>query len=142
MARRTAQEASNKKQGRTLHRQPRTQALSTRIRYPRIFLRQVFVRSPQLPIPNADRARDADASELGLFTLVAPPAAASTQQVASDVENKPPPALGEIALAEVPAATPLRIPAASDRMVTGSKGKVKDKEPEVYAEAALKYLNR
>lgn len=94
-----------------------------------------------LHLPLGDRARDADASELGLFTLVAPPAA-TTQPVTSDDENIPPPALGEITRAEVPAATPLRKPAGGGRMVGGSKGKIKDKEPEVYAEAALKYLNR
>ena len=87
------------------------------------------------------RARDADASELGLFTLVSQPAAV-TQPRTGDEEDVPPPALGEIVRAEIPAATPLRKPTGAGRIGAGQKEKEKEKAPEVYVEAALKYLDR
>lgn len=81
-----------------------------------------------------DKARDIDASEIGLFTLVTSTAAhthvVDEGEVASAVVN-------EVARVEFPGATPLRKPAGVVR------GVMKDeKDPEVYAEAALKYLDR
>jgi hypothetical protein len=93
-----------------------------------------------LQLPLGDRARDIDASELGLFTLVSQPAA-TAQPGAADNEDAPPPVVGEIARAEIPAATPLRKPTGG-RTANGLREKEKEKPPEVYVEAALKYLDR
>lgn len=93
-----------------------------------------------LRLPLGDRARDIDASELGLFTIVSHPAA-TTQRRPGDEDNAPPPTLGEVARVGVPAATPLRKPVGG-RLGPGMKERVKEKEPEVYAEAAMKYLDR
>ncbi|KAG8213795.1 hypothetical protein J3R82DRAFT_10507 [Butyriboletus roseoflavus] len=104
-----------------------------------------IVPSEDNPIPSAipftravldtalgDLIRDIDASELGLFTLVPAPDA--------DVRKQPDNATrrSEISRVEFPGATPLRKqPAKRDDML-----KPKEYEPEVYAHAALKYLDR
>lgn len=78
-----------------------------------------------------DLIRDIDASELGLFTLLPAPDA--------DVRNPDNGTRrGEISRVEFPGATPLRKqPARRDDMLRPN-----EYEPEVYAHAALKYLDR
>ena len=80
-----------------------------------------------LSLPLGDLIRDVDPSELGLFTLV-PPSRISTQ---------PP---QEVTRVDVVSATPLRKhPSAQRRDVLFPS---KEPEPEVFAEAALKYIDR
>ncbi|KAF8552533.1 hypothetical protein OG21DRAFT_114974 [Imleria badia] len=79
-----------------------------------------------------DLIRDIDASELGLFTLVPAPDA----EVRKQPDNGP--RRGEISRVAFHGATPLRKqPARRDDML-----RPKEYEPEVYAHAALKYLDR
>ncbi|KAI6135763.1 hypothetical protein EV401DRAFT_2203365 [Pisolithus croceorrhizus] len=85
-----------------------------------------------LDTPLGDLIRDIDTSELGLFTLVPPPDAGVRKQP----ENGP--RKGQISRAGFPGATPLRKPPTKRDEVT----KPKEPEPEVYAMAALKYLDR
>jgi hypothetical protein len=87
-----------------------------------------FTRSV-LNVPLGDLIRDIDPSELGLFTLV-PPSRVNTQ-------SAPP---KEITRVEVVSATPLRKhPSVQRRNVHVQS---KEPEPEVFAEAALKYIDR
>lgn len=79
-----------------------------------------------LTTPLGDLIRDVDHSELGLFTLVEP-----TQHQEKQKE--------EISRVEFHGATPLRRPAAARR---DDAMRIKELEPEVYAQAALKYLDR
>ncbi|TDL26126.1 hypothetical protein BD410DRAFT_566984 [Rickenella mellea] len=79
-----------------------------------------------------DLAREIDASEMGLFTLVPPPAT-HVQAHEKDAPNGP---NTEIKRVEFLGATPLRKPAGKSKEVQV------EKQPEVYAEAALKYLDR
>src|SRR5260370_29073895 len=82
-----------------------------------------------LTAPLGDLIRDIDPSELGLFTLVPPPRV-STQY-------RPP---QEVTRVEVVSATPLRKhPTAQRRDVLVPS---KEPEPEVFAGAALKYIDR
>ncbi|KAJ3713331.1 hypothetical protein C8R42DRAFT_633923 [Lentinula raphanica] len=78
-----------------------------------------------------DLIRDVDSSELGLFTITTP-----SNAVAHDKEMRIQSGV-EITRAEFPGATPLRKP-------TGRREEMKSREvpPEVYAEAALKYMER
>ncbi|KIJ19009.1 hypothetical protein PAXINDRAFT_175077 [Paxillus involutus ATCC 200175] len=79
-----------------------------------------------------DLIRDIDASELGLFTLVPAPDADVRKQPENGTRR------AEISRVEFPGATPLRKqPTRRDGMF-----KPKEYEPEVYAQAALKYLDR
>ncbi|KAG1746080.1 hypothetical protein EDB19DRAFT_2023448 [Suillus lakei] len=75
-----------------------------------------------------DLIRDIDSSELGLFTLVHPPSHVPTESEAR----------GVISRVEFPGATPLRKPPSRRQEMT----KPREYEPEVYAQAALKYLDR
>ncbi|KAG2072313.1 hypothetical protein BDR04DRAFT_1051777 [Suillus decipiens] len=75
-----------------------------------------------------DLIRDIDSSELGLFTLVHPPSHVPTESEAR----------GVISRVEFPGATPLKNPPSRRQEIT----KPKEYEPEVYAQAALKYLDR
>ncbi|KAI5118064.1 hypothetical protein M0805_006327 [Coniferiporia weirii] len=92
-----------------------------------------------LNTPLGDLARDVDASELGLFTLVpqssvhahVAASASTVDDLDASVVHK-----SEVARVEFPGATPLRRPPATQR------GIQLEKEPEVYAEAALRYLDR
>ena len=87
-----------------------------------------FTRSV-LNTPLGDLIRDIDPSELGLFTLVPPPRV-STQSAPSQ----------EITRVEVVSATPLRKhPSTRRRDVLFQP---KEPEPEVFAEAALRYIDR
>ncbi|EJD03261.1 uncharacterized protein FOMMEDRAFT_146881 [Fomitiporia mediterranea MF3/22] len=88
-----------------------------------------------LRTPLGDLARDVDTSELGLFTLVpdASPLSAPSDDVGASAAQK-----GSVARVEFPGATPLRKPAGASK----HGRRENDKEPEVYAEAALKYLDR
>lgn len=81
-----------------------------------------------------DKARDIDESELGLFTLVTP---TNAHGRAVDDEDAAGAAMSEVARVEFPGATPLRKPVG-----TGRAARSDEKEPEVYAEAALKYLDK
>ncbi|THH08150.1 hypothetical protein EW145_g2897 [Phellinidium pouzarii] len=91
-----------------------------------------------LHTPLGDLARDVDASELGLFTLVPhPDSHGHTSTAAADGDSNAAIARkNEIARVEFPGATPLRRPH------TEQGGTRREKEPEVYAEAAMKYLDR
>ena len=75
-----------------------------------------------------DLIREVDSSELGLFTLVAP-TATSHQEKLKD----------EITRVAFPGATPLKRSAVARR---DDAMRVKELEPEIYAQAALKYLDR
>jgi hypothetical protein len=87
-----------------------------------------FTRSV-LDIPLGDLIRDIGPSELGLFTLVPPPPVST--------HSGPP---QEITRVEVVSATPLRKhPSAQRRDVLVQS---KEPEPEVFADAALKYIDR
>lgn len=87
--------------------------------------RSPFTRAA-LSTPLGDLIRDVDHSELGLFTLVEP-----LHEKARVQE--------EVARVEFHGATPLKRPAAARR---DDAMKIKELEPEVYANAALKYLDR
>ncbi|KAF9245043.1 hypothetical protein BU15DRAFT_41630 [Melanogaster broomeanus] len=79
-----------------------------------------------------DLIRDIDASELGLFVLVPAPDADIRKQPENGTRR------GEISRVEFAGATPLRKqPTRRDEIF-----KPKEYEPEVYARAALKYLDR
>ena len=79
-----------------------------------------------------DLARDIDASELGLFTIVEPPAARVYADEQGTVDQSAP----ELARVEFHGATPLRQP------TKGIPALRAEKEPEVYAEVALRYLQQ
>ncbi|KAI0281004.1 hypothetical protein BGY98DRAFT_960479 [Russula aff. rugulosa BPL654] len=82
-----------------------------------------------LTSPLGDLIRDIDPSELGLFTLVPPPRVATQSGPHQEVTR-----------VEVVSATPLRKhPSAQRRDVLFPS---KEPEPEVFAEAALKYIDR
>ncbi|KAH7923946.1 hypothetical protein BV22DRAFT_1014298 [Leucogyrophana mollusca] len=91
--------------------------------------------SAVLNTPLGDLIRDIDSSELGLFTIVQPtrPAGQAAPEVDARGVRK-----GEISRVEFPGATPLRKPPSRRDEVL----KPADFEPEVYAQAALKYLDR
>lgn len=104
-----------------------------------------IVPSDDNPAPNAipftravldtalgDLIRDIDASELGLFTLVPAPDADVRKQ--PDIGAR----RGEISRVQFPGATPLR----KQPPRRGDMLRPKQYEPEVYAHAALKYLDR
>lgn len=78
-----------------------------------------------------DLIRDIDPLELGLFSLISPTPSHFREQ---DAQGAP---TTEVARTEFPAPTPLRKPA-SQREVP----KPNDVEPEIYAQAALKYIDR
>ncbi|KDQ57742.1 hypothetical protein JAAARDRAFT_35427 [Jaapia argillacea MUCL 33604] len=91
-----------------------------------------------------DLIRDVDSSEIGLFNLVPP-----TRQIAQDGDKGADKGVGigqsglvggEITRVEFHGATPLRRGGAAGR--GGDPSKVKEVEPEVYASATLKYLDR
>lgn len=85
--------------------------------------------------PLGDLIRDIDPSELGLFNLVNPPGPRNSHNPENDFRG----ALGpEVARVEFLGATPLRKPTGRREEVQ----KPKEVEPEVYAQAALKYLDR
>jgi hypothetical protein len=75
-----------------------------------------------------DLIRDIDSSELGLFTLLHPQSHVPTESEAR----------GVISRVEFPGATPLRKPPSRRQEMI----KQREFEPEVYAQAALKYLDR
>ncbi|KAF9456632.1 hypothetical protein BDZ94DRAFT_1275173 [Collybia nuda] len=79
-----------------------------------------------------DLIRDIDPSELGLFTLLIPPRSHPRDDDAHDIQPV------EISRAEFPGSTPLR------KAPLRRDGTVESKEigPEIYAQAALKYINR
>ena len=91
-----------------------------------------------LETPLGDLIRDIDPSELGLFTLVQP-----SQHAGAYVPQEEGGASGsktEIARVALPIATPLRRPPAMRKREGGQKPG--EHEPEVYAHAALKFLDR
>ncbi|EGN99541.1 hypothetical protein SERLA73DRAFT_159804 [Serpula lacrymans var. lacrymans S7.3] len=108
-----------------------------------------------LSTPLGNLIRDIDASELGLFTLVPPPG-----HPISDANTKSNPKAntkGKLARVEFPGATPLKRPPrrvaenvptparlrkGTHERETGKDKVVADYDPEVYAQAALKYLDR
>ncbi|KAI9068409.1 hypothetical protein FKP32DRAFT_1672323 [Trametes sanguinea] len=85
-----------------------------------------------LETPLGDLIRDIDPSEIGLFTLVQPQQPAIPEAEAANVE---------IARVEFLGATPLRKPP-SARQPRADGQRPREHEPEVYANAALKYLER
>ncbi|EKM54026.1 uncharacterized protein PHACADRAFT_145606 [Phanerochaete carnosa HHB-10118-sp] len=84
-----------------------------------------------------DLIRDIDPSELGLFTLVQPSQPGATYVAQEDA---PPGPKAEITRVALPIATPLRRPPANYKREEGQKPG--EHEPEVYAHAALKFLDR
>lgn len=89
-----------------------------------------FYTNAVLRTPLGDLIREADSSEAGLFTLVPP----SSYGVSSAEEEE----LGSathVTRADLPSATPLK-------PRTGREIKTQEHEPEVYANAALKFLDR
>lgn len=83
-----------------------------------------------------DLARDVDPSEIGLFTLVST-STTHTHALEKDAANS---GKNELARVEFPGATPLRKPLGGKE--SNSTRNPSQKDPEVYAEAALKYLDR
>lgn len=90
-----------------------------------------------LHTPLGDLIRDIDPSELGLFTVVQP-SSHGAHHVAQ--EEAPAAQKAEIARVTLPIATPLRRPPAMHKKQGGQKPGEHD--PEVYAHAALKFLDR
>jgi hypothetical protein len=92
-----------------------------------------------------DLIRDVDPSELGLFTLITPGQGAGARTgTAIEVGSDKMEGFGEgvmadpaIARVEFHGATPLRKPLRKDEL-----HKVREHEPEVYAQAAIKYIDR
>jgi hypothetical protein len=87
--------------------------------------------SAVLSTPLGDLIRDVDPSELGLFSLISPGPTHFREQHAQGA-----PATG-VTRTEFPAPTPLRRPAYQRDI-----SKLSDLEPEIYAQAALKYIER
>ncbi|KAI0823620.1 hypothetical protein BC628DRAFT_1420665 [Trametes gibbosa] len=85
-----------------------------------------------LDTPLGDLIRDIDPSEIGLFTLVQAPQPALIEVETANVE---------IARVEFLGATPLRKPPSS-RNAKLDGVRPREHDPEVYANAALKYLDR
>ena len=94
-----------------------------------------------LRTPLGDLARDVDPSELGLFTLVPDPSSVPAVARAADDSASGAGATAQksnVARVEFTGATPLKKPSGMAKHARREN----DKEPEVYAEAALKYLDR
>ena len=89
-----------------------------------------FYTNAVLRTPLADLIREVDPSEVGLFTLVPP-----SSYGASTAEEGEPGSATHVTRVDLPSATPLR-------PRTGREMKPQDHEPEVYANAALKFLDR
>ncbi|KZT04603.1 uncharacterized protein LAESUDRAFT_682400 [Laetiporus sulphureus 93-53] len=87
-----------------------------------------------LHTPLGDLIRDVDPAELGLFTLVSPAKPADPEV--------PAPSYSEIARAEFHGATPLKKPPAPRKGRHDPQGRPGEHDPEVYARAAIKYLDR
>lgn len=90
-----------------------------------------------LQTPLGDLIRDIDPSELGLFTVVQPSQHVGSYVVQDNGASGPNTEITRIAL---PIATPLRRPPATRKREDGQKPG--EHEPEVYAHAALKFLDR
>lgn len=90
-----------------------------------------------LKTPLGDLIRDIDSAEIGLFTIVQPTQSGSRHSG----EAPPGPLQGEITRAEFTGATPLKRPPAI-RHGRDDPQRPREHEPEVYAQAALKYLDR
>ncbi|OCH86353.1 hypothetical protein OBBRIDRAFT_838235 [Obba rivulosa] len=85
--------------------------------------------------PLGDLIRDIDPAEIGLFTLVQPASAiAADPDVAAHAPH-------EIARVQFPGATPLKRPPAP-RPGTHDAQRAREHDPEVYTDAALRYLDR
>ncbi|CDO72773.1 hypothetical protein BN946_scf184994.g26 [Trametes cinnabarina] len=98
---------------------------------PRTTIPDPFTRAI-LETPLGDLIRDIDPAEIGLFTLVQP-----SQPAVPEVET----ANVEIGRVEFLGATPLRKPPSARQPRTDGQ-RPREHEPEVYANAALKYLER
>lgn len=88
-----------------------------------------FYTNAALRTPLSDLIREADPSEAGLFTLVPP------SSYGAGTEEEGPGGATQVTRADLPSATPLR-------PRTGREIKTQEHEPEVYANAALKFLDR
>ena len=88
-----------------------------------------FYTNAALRTPLSDLIREADPSEAGLFTLVPP------SSYGAGTEEEGPGGATQVTRADLPSATPLR-------PRTGREIKTQEHEPEVYADAALKFLDR
>ncbi|KAH8093917.1 hypothetical protein BXZ70DRAFT_948436 [Cristinia sonorae] len=89
-----------------------------------------------LTTPLGDLIRDIDPSETGLFTIVQPPQPGAAP--ASSEGDHAGSSMGEIARVGFVGATPLRRPP----MGRDGIQRAREHEPEVYAHAALKYLDK
>ncbi|KAL4253499.1 hypothetical protein ABKN59_002089 [Abortiporus biennis] len=92
-----------------------------------------------LETPLGDLIRDIDPAELGLFTLVEPSQPGPSQAAAQEEDIFT--ARAEIARAEFTGATPLKRPPTA-RPGKDDPLRPREHEPEIYAQAALKYLDR
>jgi hypothetical protein len=90
-----------------------------------------FYTNAALRTPLGDLIREADPSETGLFTLVPSPSYGG----GTAEEGEEPASATHVTRVDLPSATPLR-------PQTGREIKAQDHEPEVYANAALKFLDR
>ena len=90
-----------------------------------------FYTNAVLRTPLGDLIREADPSETGLFML----APSSSYGGGTVEEGEEPANATHVTRVDLPNATPLR-------PQTGREIKVQDHEPEVYANAALKFLDR
>ena len=90
-----------------------------------------FYTNALLRTPLGDLIREADPSEAGLFTLVPP----SSYGAGSTEEGEEPGSATHVTRADLPSATPLK-------PRVGREIKAQEHEPEVYANAALKFLDR
>lgn len=91
-----------------------------------------------LDTPLGDLIRDIDTSEIGLFTLVQP----STHARAQTPQDDAPTQKAEVARVSLPVATPLRRPPAASDYRRQDGQRQGEYDPEVYANAALKFLDR
>jgi hypothetical protein len=90
-----------------------------------------FYTNAILRTPLGDLIREADPSEIGLFTLVPP----SSYGAGAVEEGEELGSATHVTRVDLPSATPLK-------PRTGREIKAQDHEPEIYANAALKFLDR
>ena len=91
-----------------------------------------------LQTPLGDLIRDIDPSEIGLFTLVQSSTHARPQTPQEDAPRQ----TVEVARVSLPVATPLRKPPSASNYRRQDGQRPGEYEPEIYANAALKFLDQ
>ncbi|KAI0093281.1 hypothetical protein BDY19DRAFT_1045526 [Irpex rosettiformis] len=96
-----------------------------------------------LETPLGDLIRDVDSSEIGLFTLVSPGSSAAHSVTPTEdlTASGHAPQKAEMTRVALPIATPLRKPPPAIRRKDGGQ-RITEHDPEVYLNAAIKYLDR